>query len=74
VTVWRFGVMIAVLRVQSWGTGRMDALTGGGRIDVCSPIPLELLSGDERGFHQLLRPNRLSQQQDQKWRENAAIR
>jgi hypothetical protein len=29
-------VIIIVLRVQSWGTGRMVALSGGGRTDVSS--------------------------------------
>ena len=29
VEIWSDHRLIAVLRVQSWGTGRMDALTGG---------------------------------------------
>jgi len=39
-TEWQCGV-------QGWGTGRMAALSRGGRTDVSSPIPLKLLSGGE---------------------------
>jgi hypothetical protein len=40
-------VIIIVLRVQSWGTGRMVALSGGGRTDVSSLVLLKLLSSGE---------------------------